>query len=224
MMIGAAVAPASSLVGRYVDTANTLDFIDDQAGLVVIKTHDAEEAAVRILHRRVDSILISIRDPRDCVTSLMIYQRYDVAQALEATERSARACARFAADPRAALLRYETGFIDQLATLDRIATCLGARLIPAIARIFADTRRSAIETHIARRLRCRQRCTMRLQATSWIPRRNGTPITPIEAARSVVGAICLPWPTWPSSSSGLGIGWPRSTTKPRSRLIRVLLA
>lgn len=151
MMIGAAVAPASPLVGRYVDSADGLDSLNNQAGLAVIKTHDVEEAAVGILGGRADSILISIRDPRDCVTSLMIYQRYGFVRALETTERSARACSRFVTDPRAALLRYETGFIDEPATLDQIATALGGTLgVADRARIFADTRREAIEAHIAK--------------------------------------------------------------------------
>jgi hypothetical protein len=151
MMIGAAVAPTSRVVARYVDSADGLEFLNGQAGLAIIKTHDVEEAAVRILSGRADSILISIRDPRDCVTSLMIYQRYGLVRALETTERSARACACFAADPRAALLRYETGFIDDPATLDQIAVALGGTLSFADrTRIFADTRREAVEAHIAK--------------------------------------------------------------------------
>jgi hypothetical protein len=151
MMIGAAVAPARPVVGRYIDSADALGLLGDQAGLVVIKTHDVEEAAVRILSGRADSILVSIRDPRDSVTSLMIYQRYGLVPALETTERSARACARFAADPRAVLLRYEAGFIDEAATLDRIAKSLGGTLSVADrTRIFAATRREAIEAHIAK--------------------------------------------------------------------------
>jgi hypothetical protein len=139
------------VAGRYVDSADTLDFLDGRTGLAVIKTHDVEETAVRILSQRADGILVSVRDPRDCVTSLMIYQRYGLLRALETTERSARACARFAADPRSALLRYEAGFIDDPATLDQIATRLGGVLsVVDRARIFADTRREAIEAHIAK--------------------------------------------------------------------------
>jgi len=151
MMIGAAIAPASPPVGRYVDSAEGLGFLNVQGGLVVIKTHDVEAAAIRTLSEQADGILVSIRDPRDTVTSLMIYQRYSLAQALETTERSARACARFATDPRTVLLRYEAGFIDDPATLDQIAIALAGTLsVTDRTRIFADTRREAIETHIAK--------------------------------------------------------------------------
>lgn len=149
--VGRAVAPASSVVGRYVDSADGLAFLNDRPGLAIVKTHDVDEAAGGILDRLADSILISIRDPRDCVTSLMLYQRHDIGHALDTTERSARACMAFAADPRATLLRYESGFIDDPATLDHIATSLGGTLNAAErARIFGDTRRPAIEAHIAK--------------------------------------------------------------------------
>jgi hypothetical protein len=145
MKVARAIVPAGNVTSRYVVSAAELEGIPD-----IVKTHETDEAAAAILCQAADAILVSIRDPRDCVTSLMLYQRYRLAQALEAVERSANACTRIAADARTLLLRYEDGFIDDPATLDRIAASFGGRLADADrGRIFAETRREAVEGYIA---------------------------------------------------------------------------
>ena len=151
MQVAAVVVPRTPAVGRFVMAGHELDFLDDPTSLPVVKSHDTDEAAASELARRADAVLVSIRDPRDCVTSLMLYQHYQFAAALAAVERTARFCARFAAHPKARLLRYEAGFIDDIATLDLIAASFGGEL-PATerARIFAGSRRPAIEAFIAR--------------------------------------------------------------------------
>jgi sulfotransferase family protein len=150
MKICAAVSPEVPVVGCYVTTLADLDLTEQQQRLGIVKTHNADDEATNALQRPADAILMSVRDPRDCVTSLMLYQRYRVPQALEMIERSAQACARFAADPRAVLLRYEDGFIDDPATLDKIAASIGGPLANSDrARIFAELCRPAIERHIA---------------------------------------------------------------------------
>jgi len=107
----------------------------------------------------------------------MLYQRHRLFQAIERIEGSARACARFMLDTRAMLFRYEDGFINDPATLDRIARTLGRGLADGDrARIFAETRRPAIERHITG-LHALRRC-------------GGTPITPTEVARWAVGVTC----------------------------------
>jgi hypothetical protein len=148
--VATAVVPSRPVAARFVTCRQELDFLDDPVCLPVVKSHDTDEAAAIELARRADVVLLSIRDPRDCVTSLMLYQRYRFPAALEAVERTARYCARFSADPRVIVLRYEDRFIDDPATLDRIALICGGRLADADRmRIFAETRRPAIEAHIA---------------------------------------------------------------------------
>ncbi len=149
--VAAVVVPSTPVVGRFVTRQDELDFLDDPARLPVVKSHDTDEAAAGELARRADTVLVSIRDPRDCVTSLMLYQHYGFDLALATIERTARFCARFASHPNAVLLRYEAGFIDDIATLDLIATNFGSALPEADrARIFAATRRAAIEAFIAK--------------------------------------------------------------------------
>src|SRR5262249_4184122 len=71
-------------------------------------------------------------------------------QSILKVEKSARFCARFAGEARCLLLRYETGFVDDVTTLDRIAATFHRSLSEADrARIFASSRRSAVEAVIA---------------------------------------------------------------------------
>jgi hypothetical protein len=132
--------------GRFVNTLDDLHGLADHDTCTVVKSHDlAPEvaAALRPLARR---IVVTIRDPRDAVTSLMLYQRYPFDLALQTVAASAQFVGDLAQDERSLLLRYESGFIDDPASLDRIAAWLGGTL-PAAARerLFAQSRRGAIE-------------------------------------------------------------------------------
>jgi len=150
MKVAACVVPSKPVVGRFITSHRELDFLDGPASLPVAKSHDTDEAAAIKLAQQADAVLLSIRDPRDCITSLMLYQHYSFPAALGAVERTARYCARFAFHPKASVLRYEAGFIDDIATLDRIAVCFGGGLAAADrARIFAEMGRPAIEAFIA---------------------------------------------------------------------------
>jgi len=80
----------------------------------------------------------------------MVYHKYEFDRALAHVQKAARLCVRFAADKRAMLLTYESGFFEEPGTLDRIAAHLGLTLESADRdRIFAGNRRSEVEKHIA---------------------------------------------------------------------------
>jgi hypothetical protein len=136
--------------GRFVNVLADIDGLDDAAFVHVVKSHDmAPEAAAELL-RLVGRIVVTIRDPRDAVTSLMMYQRYPFEMALATISKSGHFVAGIAADPRALLLRYESGFIDDVETLDRMAAWFGVTLPPADRdRLFAQHRRAAVEGMIA---------------------------------------------------------------------------
>lgn len=148
--IGAVLAPEAPPVGRYITDIGELDLDQHAIDCVVIKTHDVGDASAEALCRLASSLLISVRDPRDCVSSLLLYQRYPFEIALKAIEESARCCARFATDPRALLLRYEDGFTDEPSTLDRIAATFNGHLPEGDrAHIFAANSRASVEARIA---------------------------------------------------------------------------
>jgi hypothetical protein len=150
--IAAAVDRSKPVRVHFVSRVEDLVGLGQSGRRHIVKSHEVDdEDAVVEISRRADAIIISIRDPRDAVTSLMLYQDRDFDVALSLVEKSARLCARFAGDQRALLLRYEAGFIDDVATLDRIAESFHQPLTATDRmQIFASTRRTAIEALIAK--------------------------------------------------------------------------
>jgi hypothetical protein len=145
-----AIAPREPVVSGFVLGLNDLGFARDPAKLAIVKSHETDGPAGDELGRRAGAIFVSIRDPRDAVASLVTYQGATFDKALDLAVASARLCGRFARDPRALLLHYETGFTDDPRTLATIAARLGRTLVPADqARIFTQTRRDAVERYIA---------------------------------------------------------------------------
>jgi hypothetical protein len=149
--------------GKKIAAASGLDagmatfFATNEAELVfppgtmtaIVKTHEVEPAAAEILMARSQAIWLSLRDPRDCITSLMRYQNCAFEEAVEMTKDAARFCLSVLHHPRTKLFRYESHFFDAPETLDIIASSFGRDLEAAdSARIYAETRRSAIESFI----------------------------------------------------------------------------
>jgi tetratricopeptide (TPR) repeat protein len=161
--IAASIYPTWPLQEHFVATVADTMRLDQPGRTHILKSHEmSDEDLVAELSARADVIIITIRDPRDAVTSSMLYHPHghDLAKPSEAqktferflsrVEKSARFCARFAGEQRSLLLRYEAGFPDDVTTLDRIAACL-QRPLDAIdrTRIFASHRRAAVEALIA---------------------------------------------------------------------------
>ena len=122
----------------------------DTARFAVVKSHEIDVQAGAWLDARARCILITLRDPRDAVLSLIRYQRLDFPTALDIAERSAMACITRADDRRALILRYEDGFTEDPTTVERAAKAMGYELCAAdYKRILADNRREAVETYIA---------------------------------------------------------------------------
>jgi hypothetical protein len=150
LQVGASLTPARPPIGRYITNAGELGLDQDVIERAIVKTHDVDDPSAETLRRLASSLLISIRDPRDCVSSLLLYQRYPFELALKAVEDSAQCCARFVAEPHTVLLRYEDGFTDQPSTLDRVAASFNDHLPEEErARIFAANSRACVEARIA---------------------------------------------------------------------------
>jgi hypothetical protein len=121
------------------------------AGFHIIKTHEiSDDTAVQALIQRADKILITIRDPRDAVTSLMLYHGHSFERALPLVAEAMRLCAHMVADDRAMQLHYESGFFGDGGTLVRIAAHLGLTVPDADRQsIFAALQRGQVENFIA---------------------------------------------------------------------------
>ena len=147
--VGEATTPGASYRVFFLETADQLPPGWAGSERLLIKTHHTDDIAADLLARAASRIWISIRDPRDCVASLMTYMHLDFDNSLASVERSALACARPAGSPKATLLRYEDKFADNLATLDLFAAGFGAVLTPDDRQtLFQATRREAIEAMI----------------------------------------------------------------------------
>jgi hypothetical protein len=135
--------------GLYATTAAALDGLPRDR-LAVVKTHDVDTAGTVRLGANASAILLSVRDPRDAVGSLMLYMRNPFPIALQRVADSARYVARWRTDPRVLLLRYEDGFADRPPTVAALAERMGRALAPAdAAAIFAQTTRAAVDAQIA---------------------------------------------------------------------------
>lgn len=148
--IAACLHPRHPVKGRFVNVIGDLDGLDDPAFVHVVKSHDTAAEVAAELSRQATRLVVTIRDPRDAVTSLMLYQRYPFDLALTTIAKSAKFVGGLASDSRALLLRYEAGFIDTAATLDAMAAWFGGTLLAAERdRLFAEHSRAAVEGWIA---------------------------------------------------------------------------
>ena len=149
--VAAEVRPATPAISCYAENLKMLAPVLTPGGVKIVKTHQLDARAEAFMNSQAGAILLTVRDPRDAVVSLMQHMRHSFFLALATVERSALFCQRYAADPRSRLLRYESGFIDEPRTFDMLAGICGGELSEdARARLFARSRRGAIEARIAR--------------------------------------------------------------------------
>jgi hypothetical protein len=147
--VAAVLYPERRVAGHYAETMKGLRHLPP--ALNIVKTHDLGPAAATVLAKRAERILVSLRDPRDAVTSMMQHMGQSFPEALARVETSAQFAARHAGDPRASLFLYESGFTDAEASFDRLAEALGGALTPAQRQaLFTATRRDRIEEKISR--------------------------------------------------------------------------
>lgn len=120
--------------------------------LTLIKSHEINnDSRIVDVARHSRKILITIRDPRDAVTSLMQAHGYDFDRALDFVEQSARLCGSFAKDRRAKLFRYELGFFEDIGTVKAAAEHLGYGVENAtIQTIYGSLTRAEVEKHISK--------------------------------------------------------------------------
>ena len=147
--VAGSLEPRRVVRGRFVFDARDTDGLDAPGILHVVKAHQARGAVAGVASGA-DAILVTLRDPRDAVVSLMQYQRFSFYRALLNVSRAAEACVLLGANPRAVTLHYERGFIDDPGTIDGVAGHLGGAIAPAQRdRIFRQSRRPAVEAFIA---------------------------------------------------------------------------
>jgi hypothetical protein len=127
---------------------DALSGCDEASTTLVVKTHFT--AMAQELARRAQGIVITIRDPRDAVASMIRHNKAPFDLALRVTEASAWTCARVAAHPRSALLCFEDRFFDDPQTVQRIASLFPGVLPDSDGqRIFERLCRGSVNAFIA---------------------------------------------------------------------------
>ncbi|TLU74284.1 sulfotransferase [Lichenicoccus roseus] len=135
--------------GRFVFDLSDTAGLENDAVRHVVKAHQARHG-VEAVAVRSDAILVTLRDPRDAVVSMMLYQGFSFYRALLNVRYAAEACMLLAAQRQAVTLHYELGFIDDPQTVGGIARHLGGSLpVQRRDEIFRSTRRPAVEAFIA---------------------------------------------------------------------------
>jgi len=148
LAVSGALEPRLPVRGRFVYGLRDADGLGAPGLRHVVKAHQAPGGLDQVAARS-DAIIVTLRDPRDAVCSLMQYQGFSFYRALFNVRLAAEACYRLALSPQAVVLHYERGFVDDPATLDGIARHLGGAITPPVRdAIFADHRREAVEARI----------------------------------------------------------------------------
>lgn len=118
--------------------------------VTIIKSHEiSSESRILDVAKHSRKILITVRDPRDAVTSLIEAHKYEFEKALDLVEQSDQLCLSFAKDHRALVLHYESKFFEKAETVTAVARYLGYELPENISEaIHQGLTRAEVEKHI----------------------------------------------------------------------------
>lgn len=118
----------------------------------IVKTHELNVMTTEDeLARRAEKIIITLRDPRDAITSLMLYHHKEFEHALKHVDDTIRLCIRHGGHPRARVFYYESRFFENPETVSAIAGHLGIAVPPgASQKIFGALKREEVEKHISK--------------------------------------------------------------------------
>lgn len=132
--------------GVFIPYRANLQQLQDPGAISVVKSHGVDASTEAGLSARARVIIVSVRDPRDCVASLVKYHNIPFGEAVQDVQQAALTCARFAKDKRSIFLRYESQFTEKPETIDQIAAVFGHRLTEDQRNhAFQNSRREAIE-------------------------------------------------------------------------------
>ncbi|MEA1649779.1 hypothetical protein UAJ10_12230 [Nitrospirillum sp. BR 11164] len=98
------------------------------ADVALVKAHEPSAALLAACLFAGAPVIITVRDPRDAVVSLMERFGHSFQEAADEVRNSARYLMRLVADCPAWVLRYEDGFMETPATVSRIAAHVGVEI------------------------------------------------------------------------------------------------
>lgn len=135
---------------QFADTPDQLPRAVEAAAPLLLKTHAPTRGLRWLAARARGRAILSIRDPRDAVASLMARFRFDYALCRDRVEQSCQALPLLPDAIPCLLLRYEDAFSQDPATLARIARFLGLKPTARHRRqVFDALTPEAVRTRIA---------------------------------------------------------------------------
>jgi hypothetical protein len=141
----------------------------ERARFLVIKSHEPSRALVYLMRLTRGVMFVTLREPRDVIGSLLQRFGHSFEGALKETERQAARTVELVRQEKTHRFRYESGFTEKSASIDKIAKVLGVRLnVAARERIRRSLTRDAVKKKIVT-LKKRGKFGARANADSFDP-------------------------------------------------------
>jgi hypothetical protein len=115
----------------------------------VVKSHNIDRPLLTIMNLSECLVIISLRDPRDCVVSMTQRFNYSFLEATRLIVRSLASIAMLKSSDSRNVFVYEDMFTEKLETIERIANLMGVKLdIDFMNKIFDKYNHLSITSHI----------------------------------------------------------------------------
>jgi hypothetical protein len=131
--------PKKRVAAFYADKVALFPQGSERAHYLVVKSHVPSEPLLFVTRLTRGQIFLTIREPRDCVVSLMQRFRFSFDAALKDVAEEGARIVEFSRARDVIVLRYEERFHEDPATIARIAAVLGIRAPKTLRqKIFAS--------------------------------------------------------------------------------------
>jgi len=133
----------------FADNSGMIPDGAEKARVLVIKSHEPSKAILFLTRFARGQVLVTVREPRDSVASLMQRFGHPFESALKDVREGGKHVMALARERRALVLRYEDGFPDKERTIDEVAAFLGVKISASLRRrIFRSLTREAVQKKI----------------------------------------------------------------------------
>jgi hypothetical protein len=129
-------APSLRVASCFADDWDAISWRSTR-DVLVLKIHDPQGASLPFYEFLQPPVIVSVRDPRDCIAS-MVGWRGRTPELEQHFRQSCAAAIRLAKIPGACVIKYEDGAIKNIATVRRIAERLGLSLWEGQATALMD--------------------------------------------------------------------------------------
>jgi hypothetical protein len=121
----------------------------EKVRILVIKSHEPSQAILFLTRFARGQVLVTVREPRDSVASLMQRFGHPFESALKDVREGGKHVMALARERRTLVLRYEDGFPDKERTIDEVAAFLDVKISASLRRrIFRSLTREAVQKKI----------------------------------------------------------------------------